>query len=346
LESIKTYLPGSEIILSTWEGADVSGLDYDILVLNKDPGASSYDNIRQARNNINRQLRSTKNGIARATRKFILKLRSDLILESSTFLFYFDKFPIYDPACHVFTRRLMVPSLFSRFFSSETGQPTPFHLSDWWFFGLVEDIRAYFDETSLVNIEEYSDYKKLRYPDKRPYRDALFRYTPEQYFCYSFFKRHMPELHFDDWTDFNDENIWFSEKLIANNFIILDPWQHEIINLKYTNISPYKIRGIIDFEKFLEYYKKHAIFSPGSGDTCDIDLTILELLTITGKALAKQRRIYEFSYPYRIGKAISWFPERFYHFYRGCKQHGVWLAIKLSLKKISTFINEHFIRCA
>jgi hypothetical protein len=344
LQSIRNHLPDSEIVLSTWEGADVSGLDYDILVLSKDPGASIYDNIRRARNNINRQLRSTQNGIAKATGKFILKLRSDLVLESSAFLFYFDKFPIYDPVFHIFTQRLMVPSLFSRFFSNETGYPTPFHLSDWWFFGLSEDIRAYFDETPLVDIEEYSDYKKLCYPDKRPYRDALFRYTPEQYFCYNSFKRHIPELHFDDWTDFNDDNIRLSEKLIANNFIILNPWQYEITNLKYTNVSPYKICGIINFKKFLEYYRKYAVSYPGSGNADDINLSILESFTITEEALAKQRQIYEFSYSYRVGRVISWLPRQFYYFYRGCRQHGIWIAIKLSLRKIPAFINEHFIR--
>ena len=38
LTSIRKYLPGAEIILSTWEGTDCTGLDYDVLVLNKDPG--------------------------------------------------------------------------------------------------------------------------------------------------------------------------------------------------------------------------------------------------------------------------------------------------------------------
>jgi hypothetical protein len=342
LRAIRNHLPDSEIILSTWKGSDVSRLDYDILVLNEDPGASNYDAIRSAKNNINRQLLSTQGGIAKASGKFILKLRSDLILESSAFLFYFDKFSAYDPAFHILTRRLMVPSLFSRFFSDETGRPTPFHLSDWWFFGLAEDMRTYFGETPLVDIEEYSRYKRLRYPSRRPYRDAFFRYTPEQYFCYSFFKRHIPELRFDDWTDFTDENIEWSEKVIANNFIILDPWQHEITNPKYTGISPYKIRGIINFGKFFEYYQKHAVSSQKGIDRLgDTELSMLKLFTITEKALAKQRQNYELSTSYRIGRAVSWLPRQFYCFYRGCKRYGICIAVKLSLKKILAFVNDH-----
>ena len=38
LRSIRKRLPGAEIILSTWEGSPIDGLDYDKLVLNKDPG--------------------------------------------------------------------------------------------------------------------------------------------------------------------------------------------------------------------------------------------------------------------------------------------------------------------
>ena len=61
LASIRKYLPEAEIILSTWEGCDVEGLDYDNLLLNKDPGTS--DLIRkypfEHPNNVNRQIVST-----------------------------------------------------------------------------------------------------------------------------------------------------------------------------------------------------------------------------------------------------------------------------------------------
>ena len=56
LESIRKYLPEAEIILSTWEGSDVVGLDYDKLVLNKDPGTFIYKRSNGAitENNMNR----------------------------------------------------------------------------------------------------------------------------------------------------------------------------------------------------------------------------------------------------------------------------------------------------
>lgn len=60
LQSIRTLLPNAEIILSTWEGSDVDGLDYDKLVLNKDPGAVKCDVIDNAYNNQNSCTRPDK----------------------------------------------------------------------------------------------------------------------------------------------------------------------------------------------------------------------------------------------------------------------------------------------
>ena len=81
LKSIRYYLPKSEIILSTWENSNIDDLDYDILVENKDPGALIQDPLYGAYNNGNRQLLSTQEGIKKATRKYILKLRTDFYLE-------------------------------------------------------------------------------------------------------------------------------------------------------------------------------------------------------------------------------------------------------------------------
>ena len=90
ISSIRHNLPEAEIILSTWEGSDTSNLDYDKLVLNQDPGATSI--TKKIKNNMNRQLLSTQNGLKIAEKKYVLKLRSDLILSNTNFLKYFDKF--------------------------------------------------------------------------------------------------------------------------------------------------------------------------------------------------------------------------------------------------------------
>lgn len=88
--SIRTHLPNAELILSTWINSEVNGIDYDLLIENDDPGnfLSYYNGYDQnpAINNINRQIVSTKEGIRAATRKYVMKLRSDSIVLTTNFL--------------------------------------------------------------------------------------------------------------------------------------------------------------------------------------------------------------------------------------------------------------------
>ena len=94
LNSIRKYLPQAEIILSTWEGSNLKGLKYDILVPNKDPGGVLICPKTKLYNNLNRQLLSTQNGLKKANRKYTIKFRTDFYLRGKEFLKYFDKFPI------------------------------------------------------------------------------------------------------------------------------------------------------------------------------------------------------------------------------------------------------------
>jgi hypothetical protein len=64
LESVRTHLPNAELILSTWKGSEVDGLDCDILLLNDDPGAIN------GLNNVNRQIVSTRNGLQKVFGSF------------------------------------------------------------------------------------------------------------------------------------------------------------------------------------------------------------------------------------------------------------------------------------
>lgn len=84
LKSIRKFLPKAEIIVSTWEGTDVNYLDYDILQINKDPGCEVFT-VFGKKHNLNRQILSTKNGIKRTTRKYVLKIRSDMYFDNINF---------------------------------------------------------------------------------------------------------------------------------------------------------------------------------------------------------------------------------------------------------------------
>ena len=86
LNSIRKYLPNSEIILSTWKESNTDSLSYDILVENEDCGGFLYDKNISKLNNNNRMILSTQKGLEKANRKYILKLRSDLEIINTNLL--------------------------------------------------------------------------------------------------------------------------------------------------------------------------------------------------------------------------------------------------------------------
>lgn len=263
LKSIRKILPRAEIVLSTWEKSDVNGLDYDILVLNKDPGGVKHDfavyNLNCSMNNLNRQILSTQNGIKKAHKKYVLKLRSDLILENKKFLNFWNLFPVRNKKYALFHHRLVCSTIYSREYSCQSGNgfPTPFHPSDFWFFGEKNDIIDYFAKCPLQTKEEAGNWM-YKYPNRLPYKTCLWRYAPEQHFCFHWIKKYYPNVCFEDWSDWNEENIELSNNVLYNNFIFLNSSQSGIYSEKHSyadSIQNY-IQGLITNEHFQQQYKK------------------------------------------------------------------------------------------
>ncbi len=68
LQSIRQYLPGAHIILSTWPDQNLQGLDYDELVICEDPGPNIYRYLADGtpgKLNNNRQIVSSREGLKR-----------------------------------------------------------------------------------------------------------------------------------------------------------------------------------------------------------------------------------------------------------------------------------------
>lgn len=256
LKSIRNFLPDAEIILSTWQGSDVKGLDYDILVLNKDPGAIKTDLVNNVTNNQNRQLVSTREGIKKASRKYILKLRTDFVLHSAKFLEYWNKFLSRHETYNIFRHKIIASSVFSRIASDFNHRPVLFHPSDFFLLGLADDLKDYFDSIRLATDDELGNWQYL-YPNKIPYPEAHYRYAPEQFFLLSYAKQFF-DIKFEDWTDWNQENIELSKNILYNNFIFLDYKQSGIFSEKfaYELENPDKIYGLISFDKYENIYQK------------------------------------------------------------------------------------------
>lgn len=273
LKSIRKFLPEAEVILSTWEGSNVSHFAdlYDILILNKDPGAPIIEECKHKTlyNNMNRQLHSTKEGLKRASRKYAMKLRSDLIFTNNDFLQYFDKFQNRIDNYKLFERKILVPTLFTRY-TTKSGKfyervLMPFHVSDWWFFGLKKDLDIYFADTPLVEEPEFTKYFALNENKhkKTPYGKTAFKFSPEQYFGYECFSRNFDDIYMEDAADYSDELMEKFKKAFVNNFIVLEFEQSGIYLNKYPYSKNEKFSGdqyigLYNFYRYENEYKNYC----------------------------------------------------------------------------------------
>lgn len=271
IESVRKYLPDSKVILSTWKECDCSQLDYDEVILNEDPGACECGlyAMEPIANNGNRQILSTKKGLEKVKTKYALKLRSDLVLLGNDFLRYTNVFPEYKKDVRIFKERIVIGELFTRndfVYYDPNGYkhkvPKPFHPSDWFFFGLTEDLNTLYDAVTLIPENEMANYEcnnKNRVENNK-YKYS-WRYTTEQHIMLGCVRNKLGFSKFADWTDWDDEIIEYSKEVMLNNFTILDFCQHKILNQKYIPASfansgvCYKEWNLMTNKQLSDYYK-------------------------------------------------------------------------------------------
>lgn len=260
LSSLRKLFPNSKIIFSTWKNSDVSGLEFDVLVENDDPGAKpcifppkgakileqkgsiykyefegKVEELFAKDNNGNRLLVSTKNGLEKVDTEYVLKLRSDIIFTSKKFLKYWDKFPEYNGKYKIFKRRIINNANFSSFANvGEELQLLPFHMSDWIHFGLSEDVKLLFscpfqDEKSAC---DYFDENRPR-KNYEPFPLCRWQYPPETYILVCLVKDKFPQLKYENTDDYNEQIMRKSNMLMADNFIMLDQDQLSFEMEKY-----------------------------------------------------------------------------------------------------------------
>jgi len=253
VESIRAHLPNAQIILSTWEGSEVANLDYDELLLNKDPGAVMMSEFEP--NNIKRQIASTLNGIKLSDRKYVLKLRADIKLTNTNFLSYYNRFECYDDKWKFVENRILVSSIATR---DPFKWECPFCISDWVGFGLKEDMLKLWD-IPYPTYEE-SNWFNLHCRDLmviHKYPALISRFNPEQYIIIKFaekFLKHIPVRHM---FDNNEEAQKYSANILANNFIVLNPEQYGFAFLKKTRAGADRWH-ILTHNKWLKFYNKYA----------------------------------------------------------------------------------------
>jgi hypothetical protein len=215
IESARRVWPGCELILSTWKGAAIEGLDYDELVLNDDPGAVPLNDTthRHLYNNLNRQIVSTRNGLARATRPYAIKLRSDTLLLEPLDFSVLDRGERL-PEFRLLEKPVIALHLVTR---HPLRRPVLFHLSDLFHAGLREDVVRLW---SLPLAEEPSFSRALdpnRMPAVTPFpeTDYLMRCAPEQYLAEQLTRRRFPQLHLRHPGDGTTEDLFLWLRVLS-----------------------------------------------------------------------------------------------------------------------------------
>ncbi|HXJ43668.1 MAG TPA: WavE lipopolysaccharide synthesis family protein [Bryobacteraceae bacterium] len=264
LNSLRQYYPGAEVILSTWPDQDTSGLDFDILVLNEDPGAHNTFRPEAGEvklDNTNRQILSSKNGLRQASRKYAVKLRSDMIFGGNNWLQYLNQFQARVPEWKVFRQRVITCSMWAR----DPRCPYsnfPLHPPDWIHIGLTEDIRLLWDiplEPQPESAQWFLTRSIQHLPPldsdlTRPDVDAR-RYYAEQYLWSTLLRKFGP-VDFSERRAPTDEDIWLTELTFANNLIILDPDQFPFTNHKY----PYPVTPGYRYYRFIAHKEWEALY--------------------------------------------------------------------------------------
>ena len=258
LESIRTYLPGAEIILSTWEGSCTRGLEYDKLLLNSDPGSFDYQNCEYPiKCNVNRQLYSTLQGLKQVCRPYAVKIRTDFVLQSASFLQWFGRFTARDKTYSYFREKIICCDVYSRN-PRRSGANNCFalHPADFFFFGYTADLADLFDIPEVPHEDQIYFSKK--------YRDKVVldlpRFTPEQWLWVEFLKKHISDHSQlpEDCADISEKTILLTEKTFAANLVLLSKEQIGLKSGKpnvYTH-EPENCFSHKDWRALYEYYCK------------------------------------------------------------------------------------------
>jgi hypothetical protein len=163
--------------------------------------------------NYNKMIISAKRGIKAATRKYVLRLRTDTLIQNPEFIQLFEDYQNHrDSNFKILTNRILVSSLFT--IDSRKWNCYLHHPSDWLHFGLKEDVVAVWDIPLGQKITKIED------PNFKKSIDT--RTIPEAYTWMSLLMKKRPQIFKNYVRAFSDAEINESHKYLYNNFIPID----------------------------------------------------------------------------------------------------------------------------
>lgn len=271
LASIARALPGAEVVLSVWKAgpefaAHAAGAD--TVLLNEDPGAVDIAGVLSpeverrtniTNTNLNRQIVSTRNGLALARRPYALKLRTDMVLEHAGFLDHAARWQGIPGPLRALEERVVTTS------ARSPRRSFCFFVQDFCSFGRLDDMRRLWD-IPLVPPRD----ALLALPQAE--RDARVL-VPEQHILLSALRRRF-ELPMADALDSSPDLVEATEKAVAGNLVCLDVRRFGVRSLK-PSLSWVNEPGDIRFTWLWILKASHAEFLSWCRRHCDHDFAPL-----------------------------------------------------------------------
>ena len=221
LASVRRFLPEAHLVLSTWEGQTLAGLDYDELVLSPDPGGNIVSYKRDGsprRLNHNRQIVSTMAGLRRVATPYAMKLRSDNALSGCGFIDLQQRYRRRCADLRWFGERVVLTNTFTRKYAK--GHRVAFHASDFFAFGRTEDVRDLWAVPLFEDLDPNPAFLSMSqpyYPGAPEYerdatQDLFLRFVNKRLKVSLAHLLDSDDLRMDQW-----------EQLLANNFVVAEP---------------------------------------------------------------------------------------------------------------------------
>lgn len=227
-KSLRRCLPEAQIILSVWEKTCAQGADYDEAVFLPALEKTRFYDEDDNRNNVNRQIFTVQAGLEKVRRAYTLKIRSDILLRSRGFLEFFERYQERRSGEGVFENRLVVCNYYTK---NPRVVPLPFHPSDWFVFGKSADVRRLYEIPFMDGAA--LNWFSVRKKEILLYTGYTGQFTPEQHIFLSCVQKYCPAS-CCCYYDATPENVRLTERLFADNFIVLDyQKQLDIIFTKY-----------------------------------------------------------------------------------------------------------------
>lgn len=223
VQSVRHFLPGAKVVISTWAGSDADVFGAEQVVYSSDPGGSPYGPGERP-NNVNRQILAMCAGLERIDTRWALKLRSDTKLVSASMVSFWPRYQERNPCFKVFESRVITSAILTYdarlCFGRKFFTPFFFHVNDMIQFGLTSDLRRLWC-IPLMPPEDFIYFSKKDLELKGLIDNISNRRVPEDYIWTSALRAAGFTTN-DSWLDFVPSLLPVSELSIVNNFQLLD----------------------------------------------------------------------------------------------------------------------------